>query len=679
MKHIFFSLLIVSFCSLIKAQEPSDATESSFNFYLELITELSARNEEETDFNDLAYELYELWESPVEINSAQPYDFARLFWLTEYQLNNLIQYVDRLKPVVSIYELAYVPGFDTTLVMSLKPFIRISETSQTANHYKQSEHWVMLRMGTTIEKLNGYRDKKFEGDHWKQNLRYKYQFGEKVYAGFNVEKDAGEALFRESNKVGPDFYSGYLKVNKLGIFKTICVGNFSTGFGQGLVTGPGFALGKSSQAVNLVQRETGIRPYTSNDENRYFQGFATTVSIQPLDISLFFSYKKIDANIALKDSTGNVLEVSSLQNTGYHSTSSEIEDENALGEYTAGGRILYKKSNFQFGTTVITSKFDAKIAPTPETYNIFYFKGNQQTNIGVDYKLNFANTTLFGEEAIDAQGNPAFLNGVASNIAGRLQLSFLHRFYSRAYHTFYGNAFGENSRVQNEEGFYGGIRMPVARHVDVAFYADFFRFPWLKFRVDAPSHGREYMLHTTYNPSSTFSVYLQYRYRQKQVNSHDSSDFTNILVCNKSQRIRLHAIYSATDQLNLSTRIELGKYSVSASKRENSYLIYQDFVYTFRKLPLRINLRYALFETDSYDSRVYAYESDVLYAFSVSSYYKKGQRYYCMVKYSPLKMLDIWVKYSQSLLPEEKTISSGLYEIEGNSKSDFRMQVVLKF
>ncbi|HEX3008530.1 MAG TPA: helix-hairpin-helix domain-containing protein, partial [Bacteroidales bacterium] len=417
--------------------------EKSFDYYLELISELDQREEENADENDLALELTDLWESPVNINTAGAYELSRLFWLSEFQLNNLISYLKKQKPVMTIYELAYIPGFDSTLVMSLKPFIRIEDSHD--RHYR-SKHWLLYRYGQVLEEQEGFISHKYEDGPSKQRLRYKYQYGDKIEAGLNLEKDGGETMFSGSNKRGPDYYAGYVRMNNLGKVKTICLGNYSVGFGQGLVAGPGFVLGKTSQAVNIIQKEAGIRPYTSSDENRYMQGFASTINFEPVEVSLFLSYKKIDANVTLKDSVGKVLEVSSLQNTGYHSIKSEIEDENTLGEFSAGGRVLFKKPKFQAGASFITSKFDATIVPTPTNYNQYYFCGDDHSNIGIDYKFNFGNTVFFGEEALDSDGNPALLNGLTSNIGNRIQLSLAHRYYSRAYYALYGNAFGESSR-----------------------------------------------------------------------------------------------------------------------------------------------------------------------------------------------------------------------------------------
>lgn len=672
------SLIFVLFVFLSPLVAAQTSETETFDYYLEIITQLSSKNETETDFNDLAYELYDLWESPININTAENYELGRLFWLTEVQLNNLINYVEKQRPVLTIYELAYVPGFDSSLVLTLKPFIQFENVLRESTR-RSSKSWLLYRAGRTLETQKGFAEHKFEGSAWKQNLKYKFQRDDMIFAGFNLEKDAGETLFKGSNRTEPDFYSGYLKVNNLGVFNSVCIGDYSIGFGQGLVAGPGFALGKSAQVVNLVQKDVGIRPYTSNDENRYLRGVATLISYKPLELAVFLSCKKIDANVSLSDSTGKIKEVSALQTTGYHSTANEIADENSLTEYTAGAHLSVKRARVHTGISFIHTQFNADIVSQPTSYNRYYFRGNKNTNIGFDYKVNYSNTVLFGESAIDHKGNTAFINGISTYVAERVQFNILHRYYSKAFNSFYGNAFGENSSIQNEEGVYAGLRLPLLKNTTLACYADLFRFPWLKFRVDAPSKGREYLVQTEYRPGNSFSAYFQYRYKQKEVNFSDSFDVTNSIAESKSNRFRLHAAYSPNSFLSLSSRLEFGFYSLDNMANEKSFLVYQDIKYAFGKMPLQLYLRYAIFDTDSYESRIYSYENDVLYAFSMSSYYLRGQRFYAMIKYSPIKAVDFWIKYSRSVYPAENTIGSDLYEIEGNARSDIRMQVIVKF
>ena len=112
--------------------------------------------------------------------------------------------------------------------------------------------------------------------------------------------------------------------------------------------------------------------------------------------------------------------------------------------------------------------------------------------------------------------------------------------------------------------------------------------------------------------------------------------------------------------------------------RRKGYLVYQDFIYNKHEKPWLLNARYALFDTDTYNERLYAYESDVLYAFSIPAYYYKGSRFYLMGKYSFGRRLDLWIRYSLTYYANKTTIGSGLDQIDGNSKSDVKVQIRLR-
>jgi hypothetical protein len=86
-----------------------------------------------------------------------------------------------------------------------------------------------------------------------------------------------------------------------------------------------------------------------------------------------------------------------------------------------------------------------------------------------------------------------------------------------------------------------------------------------------------------------------------------------------------------------------------------------------------------LFDTDSYDTRIYTFESNALYVFSVPAYYYEGSRAYVMARYSFLKHFDLWVKYGVSIFANRKSIGSGAEEILGNTKTDLTVQLRITF
>jgi hypothetical protein len=80
------------------------------------------------------------------------------------------------------------------------------------------------------------------------------------------------------------------------------------------------------------------------------------------------------------------------------------------------------------------------------------------------------------------------------------------------------------------------------------------------------------------------------------------------------------------------------------------------------------------FETDGYNSRLYAYENDVLYSYSIPAFFDKGYRYYVTLNYDLTKKLSFWFRWAQTIYLEKDLIGSGLDEINRNKKSEVKLQ-----
>ncbi|MDP4964354.1 MAG: hypothetical protein NWQ55_04735, partial [Salibacteraceae bacterium] len=113
---------------------------------------------------------------------------------------------------------------------------------------------------------------------------------------------------------------------------------------------------------------------------------------------------------------------------------------------------------------------------------------------------------------------------------------------------------------------------------------------------------------------------------------------------------------------------------------ERGYLLYQDLVYS-PKWPAKyqIKLRYALFDTKSYNGRIYAYEHDVLYSFSVPAYYFRGSRFYLITSYDFARWGDITVRVSQTYYSNQKENGSALNTIEAPTRTEVKVQLRVRF
>ncbi len=94
---------------------------------------------------------------------------------------------------------------------------------------------------------------------------------------------------------------------------------------------------------------------------------------------------------------------------------------------------------------------------------------------------------------------------------------------------------------------------------------------------------------------------------------------------------------------------------------------------------LKVSTRFALFDTEDYDNRQYAYEKDVLYAFSLPAYNGRGTRQYLLLQYPLGPHLDLWLRYARTQLRDGDTIGSGLEEIHAPHKSEVKAQVRMSF
>lgn len=683
-KHIIFIVLLLLCCTKLFAQK----NPISSQILEDLIENLASNLDEDIDYTSLYDDLNFYLNEPLNLNTATIEDLEKFQILNDFQIKSLLDYIHKNGKMLSIYELQLVYGFSEQDIANILPFITVKDISSNEpfnlkNAMKYGNNQFFLRSQKVLEEQVGYSsisdsaflanpNSRYLGNSYKIYAKYKYSYKNKISAGFTAEKDPGEEFFSGSNKSGFDYYSAHLQINDIGIVKTLSLGDFQAKFGQGLVLGSNMGGGKNSNVLNNRKKDQGLKKYSSTNENVFMRGVGTTIALKNLEISVLYSQKNIDANII--DSSN----ISSFQNSGYHSIPSEIIDEDAIGEQIVGGNISFNQKNFKVGLTALNYQYSANLKKSINPESQFDFRGNQNSNLSFDYLFKFLDFNFFGEEAISESGGKAFFNGMLINLAPQISLSALHRYYDKNYQSNYGNAFAESSGNSNESGLYFGIEVHPIKHWKISGYFDNYKFQWIKSGIDAPSSGYDWFLQADYNPLRTLSMYLKFKNEEKQVNQSSASGIDK-LVSQRNLKIRFHLNSLVNDQLSLKSRVETISFSEGIENKDYGYLVYQDIFYSLKKAPLSINMRFAIFDTDSYDSRIYAYENDILYAFSIPAYYSKGTRTYLNLKYSIGNFMDIWLRYSQTYYSNLNVISSGLTQIKGNTKSEIKAQVRIRF
>ena len=83
---------------------------------------------------------------------------------------------------------------------------------------------------------------------------------------------------------------------------------------------------------------------------------------------------------------------------------------------------------------------------------------------------------------------------------------------------------------------------------------------------------------------------------------------------------------------------------------------------------LLFDARFTLFDTDSFNARVYQFENDLRYVLSNVALNDRGQRWYVLAKYDISGNLEMSLKISRSVIEDAQILSSGLNEIKGDKE-----------
>jgi hypothetical protein len=666
----------------LDAEEPPQAMEQQ----LENLTE---SGEDEVPEDD-AYQqqLVHFIKTPLNLNYADDGQLKELKILSPIQIYNLISYRNLLGSFLNIYELQAVPGWDVALIKILRPYITVSNRLKFAGNLKSrftdGENTILIRSTNVLEKSQGYSNNGsattnfYRGSRQKSLTRYKYIYKNLLQYGVTAEKDAGEEFFKGRQRSGFDFYSAHLFVRNLGVIKSLAIGDFTVNLGQGLIQWQGLAFKKSSDVLNIKRQSDILRPYNSANEISFNRGVGITLKKNNWETTGFASYRKIDANFKIDTLT---LEgyVSSLQTSGYHRTSSEIDDKHILSQLSFGGNINYTVPTFNVGINAVHYNFGYPITKASNLYNMYALTGTQFGNYSIDYGYTFKNMHFFGEAAFDESLNKAFVNGLLINMEANISMTFLYRNISKAYQSLYSNAFTESSLPNNESGFYSGISISPFDYLRIDAYADFYHFPWLKYRVNAPSSGNDYIVQVTYKPNKQVEIYSRFKTEKKAINYNPFEVPLDPVVPKVKQGLRTQFSFKINSRFTLRSRVELSWFDKKGNDPQNGFLMFTDVLYKPLLKKLSGNIRFQYFETDGYDSRLYAYENDVLYGYSIPVFFDKGYRFYFNIKYDIRKNFSVWGRIAQTIYPNKSTIGTGLDMIKGNRKSGLTLQLMWSF
>lgn len=601
-------------------------------------------------------ELADLKESPVNINSGNEKEISRLFFLSEFQVKVLADHVRKNGAVATIYELALLPAFDRNTVMLMAPYISLSPTPG-----KNDSHYSRTTVTATTTTVISPGDRETEGARSLLKLRHE---GSIISYGITAENDPGEP-FTFRNAPGADFLSGYIMYQGKKLTDRIIAGDFSLKTGEGLVfsstrmnswlSSPSFMAGRSSSV-----------PYASTEENCFFRGISITFGDMNAGAILFGSSNMIDAR-PVYDENSNITGVSNLVSGGIHISQSQTEARNSLTENITGFHFTTGSDMIRGGVTSALTWFSLPFRPdTTRPEDMHAFTGKRLLNLSADLKAGTGSVLFFAEAALSVPGSWAATAGLRAKPSDRITFNIITRHFSPDYHAFHSGAFMAGSGSGNETGLTASLYLEAARHLFITAAADHYLIPWPRYRSSAPSYGHRSEIKGEYLPDDNITLRFSYASSSRE---YDVTSVTGTASSEMLTKKHLSFMFNCdlTAGLRITTRASASFVSPSDEK---GYLLCQDLSYSFRRIPLRLWCRYALFSGSGYNSRLYAYENDLLSSFSVPAFYGEMIRSFVMISWRPFEKTEVRLKYALTNSAEE--FSTDLkHEVKGQIRVVF--------
>ena len=243
--------------------------------------------------------------------------------------------------------------------------------------------------------------------------------------------------------------------------------------------------------------------------------------------------------------------------------------------------------------------------------------------MGANVRYNWGKVDVWGEVATShtEQWGWGTIMGVRVNPISDFNLLAIYRYYSPEYENIYANALSSKTRVYNEHGGYLGVEYNRLRNWQLSLFGDVWK------------EGYETMAQADFVSPKDYKMHM--RLRAKRKNEIDTYS------------ARWNGVWSL-GQWKLKTQVDANM--VYAEEKWNYGLsVFQDVEYRFVEVPIVLQFRAQAFDAREWNNRVYMYENDVLYAYSIPFVYGFGGRFWLNARYKINDTFAVYLRVSETV------------------------------
>jgi len=632
-----------------------------------------AENEESTGSNNLITEALEhVKQHPINLNKIETSILHELEIIPGDVIDKIMQHVNNYGPIIHVLELQQC-HLTATEIKHLLPFVYVPQHTQTNNTNKRKHTIVFTSTHQLADNKKPAGSTQYVGDAITTTFRYRGLVAPNLNVSFTGEKDAGEAYFESNQYTVFDFNSGCIQINNIRGNNSLILGDYTCNFGQGLTLGSGMRIGKSSRTVQTNKSSFGLKPYRSVTEFGFNRGAALSMAKNRSRYHLWLHHNDEDATFKL---VNGQKEYSNLSRTGFHRTNTELNNKNSVRSSQIGLNYTQQFNQLKVEYTGVFTKYSGRFRKSERLYQRFNNSGLSYGKHGIAYRYTLNNGYLFGETTLCSNQKMGNLHGFVVGLGKRVSMTGLFRNVQPGFISNGSASFVESSVVNNERGIYVGLSYEPTSHSSLAVYVDQYWFPWLKSATVTSSFGVDYLVRYEARLSKSLSWHIQMKYenRQKQIiidMPMKSTVPTGLL------KVRAHISHAVSKHVKLQTRFARNT-SILAHSRLFGSLLYQDIQLDPLKWPVKLYIRISAAHIEDNAVRIYTYENDLAYRFSLPSFSKSQVRSYVLVRWKAKKHVDFWIKYMLTYKNELKNFGSEWDSVSSPHVSNIHLQLRIK-
>ena len=605
----------------------------------------------------------------INLNQITREQLEQLPFLSAQQVEGIMEYLDRYGPMRSLNELKMIPELDYQTCQQLTHYVMIGKVRsprvwpRLSDVAKYGKHTFMATAKIPFYERRGDRNG-YMGYRMRHDLRYQFNYDNRIKFGITAAQDAGEPFFANRNTMGYDHYSYYFQLRNIGKLEALNLGLYRVQMGMGLVMNTGFHLGKLATLQSMGRNSKLLTAHTSRSVVGYLQGAAATVSLsRQFKLTTFASYRPVDATLN-ENGTART-----LVNNGYHRTPTEMDKKYNTHETDLGFSFGWRKGMLYINANGLYTHLDRRLSPEKENtlYRRYAAEGSDFSNFSLDYGYNNYRMSFAGETAINRNGAIAAIHSLSYVVSEQIKLTAIHRYFDKSYTALHAYSFCEGGSVQNEHGVYLGINWQPARSWLIQGYADYAHFSWPRYRISAPSDAFDAMVTTKYSQQK-WSLEGRYRLHLRQ----QDNSTKDRLINRTDHQVRLNWSYTVAPKLTLRTQANAVS-KATEQGNQKGIMLCEEAAWKGRRL--QIDANFGWFNTDDYNSRIYYFEKSVLYDHTSTMYYGQGIHYTLMAKAELGKRLTLAAKMMVTNYFDRSFISSGLQQVDRSSMTDMLVQL----